>query len=127
MKLVKILELLQFKQLMKLWIIGKMVVIRMMRMTRVMVEKVFWRSSFVEVLCKLLLTQSIAQCRISTSFPPLLDAIQHQKYPRAGLTNNQTALCTIRVLSILGMIHTLIDLSETISNSSVWYVDRCLN
>ena len=81
---------------------------------KVVMEKVFWRSSFVEVLCKLLLTQSIAQCRISTSFPPLLDAIQRQKYPRAGLTNNQTALCTIRVLSILDMIHTLIDLSETI-------------
>ena len=48
----------------------------------------------MEVLCKLLLTQSIAHCRISTSFPPLLDAIQCQKHPRTGLTNNQSALCT---------------------------------
>ena len=29
---------------------------------KVVMEKVFWRSSFVEVLCKVLLTQSIAQC-----------------------------------------------------------------
>ena len=75
---------------------------RMMRMTKVVMEKVFWKSSFVEVLCKLLLTQSIAQCRISTSFPPLLDAIQCQKHPRTGLTNNQTALsagCDTRLTS----------------------------